>query len=131
MFLQGRKKFQREFDDTADTQLQQELRLDDPMAQYFESKKLDALSAAEVAAPSAVYDAELGGASGFSVPQQVPEHSWIRRGVQALPNRYRIKPGRHWDGVHRSNGFEKKFIFQYQHKKAERARDEYVLAEDM
>jgi pre-mRNA-splicing factor CWC26 len=105
--------------------------MDDPMAQYFASKRMDALSAADAAAPSAVHATELGEQSGFSVPQQVPEHSWIRRGVQALPNRYKIKPGRHWDGVHRSNGFEHKFVFQYQHKKAERARDEYVLAEDL
>lgn len=101
------------------------------MAEYFASKRMDALSAAHEEAPSAIHDEELGGSSGFSVPQRVPEHSWIRRRVQPLPNRYNIKPGRHWDGVHRSNGFEQKFVFQYQHKKAERARDEYVLAEDM
>lgn len=129
--MQGQKRFQREFDDAADASLQEELRAADPMAQYFASKRLDALDSASAAAPASVHGADLGAGSGFAVPQGVPEHSWLRRGVQPLPNRYNLRPGRHWDGVHRSNGFEKKFVFEYRHKKARREHDEYVLAEDM
>uniref|UniRef100_K4A0C1 Uncharacterized protein n=1 Tax=Setaria italica TaxID=4555 RepID=K4A0C1_SETIT len=39
--------------------------------------------------------------SGFIVPQNIPSHSWLKR------------PGRHWDGVDRSNGMYLTLIHQF------------------
>lgn len=55
--------------------------------------------------------------SGYVVPQDIPLHSWIHRKVPPVQNRYNIRPGRHWDGVDRSNGYEEEFV-KFQNEKA-------------
>lgn len=66
--------------------------------------------------------------TGFKIPQGVPSHSWSKRGVPPPANRYNIKPGRHWDGVDRSNGFEKEY-FKTLNAKAVREQEARMWAQ--
>lgn len=65
------------------------------------------------------------------MPQEVPQHSWLRRGVAAPSNRYNIRPGRHWDGVDRSNGFEKNMFKMLNQQRAQEAEARMWAQEDM
>jgi pre-mRNA-splicing factor CWC26 len=69
--------------------------------------------------------------AGFVVPQEVPQHSWLRRGVPAPVNRYNLRPGRHWDGVDRSTGFEKEMFKMVNQKNAQELEARMWAQEDM
>jgi len=61
--------------------------------------------------------------------QEVPAHSWLKRRVQPPPNRYKIRPGRHWDGVVRGGKFEV-FFFKHANQRAANESDAFCYAED-
>ncbi|XP_059656720.1 uncharacterized protein LOC132303473 [Cornus florida] len=117
--LEKDKPFARTRDDPEiDRMLKDRVRWGDPMAHLV--KRRDS----ELVLPD-LGDNEKMKESGFIIPQDVPSHSWIKRGLDAAPNRYGIKPGRHWDGVDRSTGFEKD-MFKRKNEKQATEREAYL-----
>nr|XP_043634945.1 BUD13 homolog [Erigeron canadensis] len=117
--LEKSKPFARTRDDPdLDKMLKDTLRWGDPMAHLVKKKH------SELVLPD-MGDNERMKESGFIVPQEVPKHSWLKRRLDAAPNRYGITPGRHWDGVDRSNGFEKQ-MFNRKNEKQATEREAYL-----
>ncbi|XP_076900577.1 uncharacterized protein LOC143554772 isoform X1 [Bidens hawaiensis] len=117
--LEKAKPFARTRDDDDLNDIQKNaIRWGDPMAHLVKKKQ------SEVVLPD-IGDNERMKESGFIIPQHVPNHSWLKRRLEAAPNRYGIKPGRHWDGVDRSNGFEKQ-MFNRQNEKQATEREAYL-----
>ena len=113
-----------EIDARADAAMRAASRFGDPMA-HLARKRLTA-SLDDIASPRDVVagvDADALRKSGFSVPRDVPAHSWRRRGVGAPPNRFSIEPGRHWDGVDRGTGFEQEMFKALNDRSAKRQAD--------
>jgi len=118
--------FARYSDDAALNRMQREqVRWDDPFA-HLAAKKHEEAKQRELLDR----DASLRSLSRFSVPLETPSHSWLKRRIGAPPNRYGIQPGRHWDGVDRSNGTEQGlFKTQNEMRAREKVAFEYNTAQ--
>ena len=93
-----------------DKQLQKELksrqRVDDPMAKFVHNEGNNSSS------------------STSNIKNINPNNVPLK---QALPNRFKIKPGYRWDGVDRGNGFEMRLLHSISKKKIDEER-KYVYA---
>lgn len=101
------KPFARSADD-ADLQdhLRHQERIDDPMLEYFRKKKQEENN-----------------------KKGIPEMPMYRG--QFPDNRFNIRPGYRWDGVDRSNGFEKKYFMMINSKKSMEEEAYRYATEDM
>ncbi|PHT91521.1 hypothetical protein T459_06634 [Capsicum annuum] len=113
------KPFARSRDDSElNTMLKERIRWGDPMA-HLVKKREPCPILPDVGVNEKMED------SGSIIPQEIPSHSWIKRGLDAAPNHYGIRPGRHWDGVDRSKGNEKK-LFKRTNEKQATEREAYL-----
>lgn len=55
----------------------------------------------------------------------------VYKGPEPPPNRFNIRPGFRWDGVDRSNGFEKQFFNKISDRKAVQEQAYKWSVEDM
>ncbi|XP_072968401.1 uncharacterized protein [Typha angustifolia] len=117
--LEKDKPFARTRDDPdLDKMLKERVRWGDPMAHLVKRKSSEPVL-------EDLGDNEKMKDSGFIIPQTIPSHSWLKRGIDCPPNRYGIRPGRHWDGVDRSSGYEKE-MFKRQNEKRATEQEAYL-----
>lgn len=147
---EANKPFARGYDEDADREARRASRWGDPAAGAggaaalagFQGRAAAEREAAALAPPSSSSAPAPGSqaaaaaqraldAAGRRVPQEVPPHSWLRRRLAAAPNRFGIAPGRHWDGVDRSNGFERALAVAANERAARQASKRAFLQEDM
>jgi pre-mRNA-splicing factor CWC26 len=95
-------------DEVMNEELKERVRWDDPMAAYMAQTRAE-----QVAEERGSAVATRG---GKSKPAPSGPRKKVYTGPPAAPNRYGILPGWRWDGVDRSNGFEKDW-FQARSKK--------------
>ena len=112
-----------EVDARADAAMRAASRFGDPMAHLARKRLAASLDAGASRNVVAGVNADALRRSGFRIPQDVPAHSWMRRGVGAPANRFSIKPGRHWDGVDRGTGFEQEMFKALNDRSAKRQAD--------
>ena len=119
-----------DIDARADAAMREAERFGDPMA--YLARRRERQGGGDIVLPSVVegISEEALKKSGFRIPQEVPAHSWLRRGIGAAPNRYGIRPGRHRDGVDRSTGFEQE-LFKTQNQVRARDHSAWKMAQAM